>query len=58
MVAWCERDRAADDAEVRARLKTWIPEYMPPAGAPVQPIPAEPAIAASVPLPLRAPRRR
>jgi FlaA1/EpsC-like NDP-sugar epimerase len=34
MVAWCERDRAADDAEVRARLKAWIPEYMPPAGAP------------------------
>ena len=39
MVAWCERDRPADDAEVRARLKTWIPEYVPPAGAPVQPIP-------------------
>ena len=58
MVAWCERDRAADDAEVRARLKMWIPEYMPPAGAPVQPIPVEPAVAASAPLPLRAPRRR
>ncbi len=58
MVAWCERDRAADDAEVRARLKTWIPEYMPPAGAPVQPIPVETADAASAPLPLRAPRRR
>ena len=58
MVAWCERDRAADDAEVRARLKTWIPEYMPPAGAPVQPIPAETADVASAPLPLRAPRRR
>jgi FlaA1/EpsC-like NDP-sugar epimerase len=58
MVAWCERDRAADDAEVRARLKTWIPEYMPPAGAPVQPIPTEPADVASAPLPLRAPRRR
>ena len=43
MVAWCERDRAADDAEVRARLKSWIPEYMPPAGAPVQPMPVEPA---------------
>ena len=39
MVTWCESDRAADDAEVRARLKTWIPEYVPPAGAPVMPIP-------------------
>ena len=59
MVAWCERDRPATDAEVRARLKTWIPEYMPPAGAPVQPIPTRPVDAiASAPLPLRAPRRR
>ncbi len=61
MVAWCERDRAADDAEVRARLKTWIPEYMPPAGAPVQPIPTEHThgeTTAPAPLPLRAPRRR
>ena len=48
----------ADDAEVRARLKAWIPEYMPTAGAPVQPIPSEPAVAAAAPLPLRAPRRR
>jgi len=39
MVTWCESDRAADDAEVRARLKAWIPEYAPPAGAPVMPIP-------------------
>ncbi len=39
MVTWCESDRAADDAEVRARLKAWIPEYTPPAGAPVMPIP-------------------
>ena len=39
MVTWCESDRAADDAEVRARLKVWIPEYSPPAGAPVKPIP-------------------
>ena len=39
MVTWCESDRAADDAEVRARLKAWIPEYAPPAGAPVKPIP-------------------
>ena len=59
MVAWCERDRPATDAEVRARLKTWIPEYMPPAGAPVQPIPTRPVdTVVSVPLPLRAPRRR
>jgi hypothetical protein len=59
MVAWCERDRAADEAEVRARLKSWIPEYMPPAGAPVQPLPQEPVTGeATAPLPLRAPRRR
>ena len=58
MIAWCERDRAADDAEVRARLKTWIPDYAPTAGAPVQPIPAKPADGVAVPVPLRAPRRR
>ena len=57
MVAWCERDRAADDAEVRARLGSWIPEYAPPAGAPVAPIPVDTA-EPSAPLPLRAPRRR
>ena len=28
-VGWLERDRAADDAEVRACLKAWIPEYVP-----------------------------
>jgi len=39
MVTWCESDRVADDAEVRARLKSWIPEYAPPAGAPVKPLP-------------------
>jgi FlaA1/EpsC-like NDP-sugar epimerase len=39
MVTWCESDRTADDAEVRARLKTWIAEYVPAAGAPVMPIP-------------------
>ena len=33
MVTWCESDRAADDAEVRARLKAWIPEYAPPGHA-------------------------
>jgi FlaA1/EpsC-like NDP-sugar epimerase len=42
MVTWCESDRAADDAEVRARLKSWIPEYMPPAGVPVKPLPTTP----------------
>ena len=57
MVAWCERDRAADDAEVRARLKGWIPEYAPVAGAPVATISA-PLDDAKAPLPLRAPRRR
>src|SRR6478672_8410022 len=57
LVAWCERDRVADDAEVRARMRAWIPEYAPPAGASIKPIPtagAEEAVA----LPLRAPRRR
>jgi FlaA1/EpsC-like NDP-sugar epimerase len=57
MVTWCESDRAADDAEVRARLKAWIPEYSPPAGAPVKPLPAMGREDAK-PLPLRAPRRR
>ena len=59
MVTWCESDRAADDAEVRARLKVWIPEYAPSAGAPVKPLTA-PATAdeARVPTPLRATRRR
>ena len=32
LVAWCERDRVADDGEVRARLAAWVPEYAPPAG--------------------------
>ncbi|HEV8501082.1 MAG TPA: nucleoside-diphosphate sugar epimerase/dehydratase [Casimicrobiaceae bacterium] len=50
MVAWCERDRPADDAEVRARLAAWIPEYAPPAGAPVQPIPDAPAEGAAQPI--------
>ncbi len=60
MVTWCESDRVADDAEVRARLKAWIPEYMPPAGAPVMPIPTEaPAGREDTrPLPLRIPRKR
>ena len=61
MVAWCERDRAADDAEVRARLKSWIPEYSPPAGAPVKPIVAAHPLGETPraePVPLRGPRRR
>jgi FlaA1/EpsC-like NDP-sugar epimerase len=56
MVAWCERDRPADDAEVRARLMSWLPEYRPPAGAPIKPLPT--AAADEAVLPLRAPRRR
>jgi FlaA1/EpsC-like NDP-sugar epimerase len=60
MVTWCESDRAADDAEVRARLKSWIPEYMPPAGAPVMPIPTEAPAGRedAKPLPLRITRKR
>jgi FlaA1/EpsC-like NDP-sugar epimerase len=57
LVAWCERDRVADDAEVRARMKAWIPEYAPPAGASIKPIPTDGA-EETVALPLRAPRRR
>jgi FlaA1/EpsC-like NDP-sugar epimerase len=60
MVTWCESDRAADDAEVRARLKSRLPEYAPPAGAPIKPIPTSAAAGRedARPLPLRAPRRR
>ncbi len=58
MVAWVERDRAADDAEVRARLAAWIPEYAPVAGAPVQPIPTAALDGAAVkPLPIRLAKR-
>jgi FlaA1/EpsC-like NDP-sugar epimerase len=57
MVAWCERDRVADDGEVRARLQAWIPEYAPPAGASVKPIPVD-AAPEPVAMPLRVPRRR
>jgi len=35
MVSWLERDRATGDAEVRAWLKTWIPEYALPGEVPV-----------------------
>jgi hypothetical protein len=59
MIALGERDRAAQDAEVRARLKAWIPEYAPPAGAPVKPLPAAlPDDEARAPTPLSAARRR
>ncbi|MCC6870218.1 MAG: polysaccharide biosynthesis protein [Burkholderiales bacterium] len=52
MVTWCESDRVADDAEVRARLNAWIPEYVPAAGAPVKPLPV-PQRDDTRPLPLR-----
>jgi FlaA1/EpsC-like NDP-sugar epimerase len=48
MVAWLERDRAATDNEVRAWLKSWVPEYAWPGS--VTPI------AAAEPVPLRARR--
>ncbi|MGH8800943.1 MAG: polysaccharide biosynthesis protein [Casimicrobiaceae bacterium] len=57
LVAWCERDRVADDGEVRARMQVWIPEYAPPAGASIKPFPVE-SEADPVAVPLRAPRRR
>ena len=53
MIAWLERDRAASDAEVRAWLKAWIPEYRPPADL------AEPAAGAErASSPAAAERRR
>ena len=52
MVTWCESDRVAEDAEVRARLKVWIPEYAPAAGAPVKVL-AAPVRDEARPLPLR-----
>ncbi len=52
MVTWCESDRVTDDAEVRARLKAWIPEYVPAAGAPVKPL-RVPQRDDTRPLPLR-----
>ncbi|HLX29316.1 MAG TPA: nucleoside-diphosphate sugar epimerase/dehydratase [Casimicrobiaceae bacterium] len=57
MVAWCERDRVADDGEVRARMRAWIPEYSPPAGASLKPIPTDGADE-TVTVPLRVQRRR
>src|SRR6476620_6039494 len=58
LVAWCERDRVADDGEVRARMKAWIPEYAPPAGAPVQPLYADDAADEAKMVTLRARPRR
>jgi len=49
MVAWLERDRAAADPEVRAWLKSWVPEYAPS---------GEVAAAASEPVQLMARRMR
>ena len=53
MVAWCERDRVADDGEVRARMRAWIPEYSPPAGASIKPIPDETGRSATKACPCR-----
>ncbi|HVP87664.1 MAG TPA: nucleoside-diphosphate sugar epimerase/dehydratase [Casimicrobiaceae bacterium] len=50
MVAWIERERAAADNEVRAWLKSWVPEYAPPGDV-------TPATARE-PVPLRARRAR
>jgi FlaA1/EpsC-like NDP-sugar epimerase len=51
MVAWLERDRAATDNEVRAWLKSWVPEYAPPVDVtPVivpEPVPLRPRRARS-----------
>ena len=45
MVAWLERDRAAEDSEVRAWLKVWVPEYLPPGHVPEQAVAAVPLVA-------------
>jgi FlaA1/EpsC-like NDP-sugar epimerase len=37
VVAWLQRDREAPDTEVRAWLKSWIPEYLPRGTTPVRP---------------------
>jgi FlaA1/EpsC-like NDP-sugar epimerase len=42
VIAWLERDRAAGDTEVRAWLKAWIPEYLPPGDVGGAPTGAEP----------------
>jgi FlaA1/EpsC-like NDP-sugar epimerase len=45
MITWLERDRAADDAEVRACLKAWVPEYAPPGHVPAAVVPVVPRLA-------------
>jgi FlaA1/EpsC-like NDP-sugar epimerase len=45
VIVWLERDRAAGDAEVRAWLKAWIPEYVPPGDVAGTPQSAEPLFA-------------
>jgi FlaA1/EpsC-like NDP-sugar epimerase len=47
-IAWLERDRAAGDAEVRAWLKAWVPEYVPPGDVAGTPADAEPLFASRV----------
>src|SRR5438552_6261099 len=43
-IAWLERDRAAGDAEVRAWLKAWIPEYVPPGPTAAVVVPVAPRL--------------
>jgi FlaA1/EpsC-like NDP-sugar epimerase len=44
VIAWLERDRAAGDAEVRAWLKAWIPEYVPPGPTAAVVVPVTPRL--------------
>jgi FlaA1/EpsC-like NDP-sugar epimerase len=44
VIAWLERDRAAGDAEVRAWLKAWIPEYVPPGPTAAVVVPVAPRL--------------
>src|SRR5437763_11589434 len=40
LITWLQREREADDSEVRARLKSWLPDYIPRGEvAPVPPMP-------------------
>jgi FlaA1/EpsC-like NDP-sugar epimerase len=48
MIAWLERDRTADDVEVRAFLKAWIPEYAPPGHVAAAVVPVVPRLARHV----------
>ena len=36
VIAWLQRDREVPDADVRAWLKSWIPEYAPRVPVPVR----------------------